>query len=61
MRKKAKRKVAKARNKEYERLETRDGQNELFKIVKQRDRQNKDVHQVRVIKNNNEEMLVEEK
>ena len=63
-RKEAKREVAKARNKEYkklyERLETRDEQSELFKIAKQRDRQSKDVHQVRVIKSNNGEILVEE-
>ena len=48
--KEAKREVAKARNKEYEKLrkklERRDGQNKLFKIAKQRDKQSKDVHQV---------------
>ena len=64
-RKEAKREVAKTRNKKYEklyeRLETRDGQKELFKIVKQRDGQSKDVQQVKVIKSNNEEMFVEEK
>ena len=32
---------------------------ELFKIAKQRDRQGKDVHQVRVIKNEDGEVLVE--
>ena len=44
----------------YERLEKRDGQNELFKIAKQRDRQSKDVHQVKVIKSNYGEILLEE-
>ena len=34
-----------------QRLETKEGEMELFKIAKQRDRQGKDVHQVRVIKN----------
>ena len=33
---------------------------ELFKITKQRDRQGKDVHQVRVINNKDGEILVEE-
>ena len=32
---------------------------ELFKIAKQRDRQGKDVHQVRVIKNEDGEVLIE--
>ena len=63
-RKEAKREVAKARNKEceklFERLVTRDGQNELFEIAKRRNRQSMDVHQVRVSKSNNEEILVEE-
>ena len=62
--KEAKREVAKTEKKEceklYERLETRDGQNKLFKVTKQRDRQSKNVHQVRVIKSNNREILVEE-
>ena len=56
--------MAKARNKvyekRYERLETRDRQNELFKIAKQRDRQSKDVHQVRMIESDNWEILMEE-
>ena len=42
-RKQAKREVAKARNKAYEelyeKLETKEGENELFKIAKQRNRQ----------------------
>ena len=62
--KQAKREVAKARNKAYEelyeKLETKDGENELFKIAKQRNRQSKDVQQVRVIKSNTGEILMEE-
>ena len=53
-RKQAKREVAKARNKAYlelyEKLETKEGENEVFKIAKQRNRQSNDVQQVRVIK-----------
>ena len=63
-RKQAKREVAKARNKAYEelyeKLETKEGENELFKIAKQRNRQSKDVQQVRVIKSNTGEILMEE-
>ena len=48
-RKQAKREVAKAKNKVYEELyekmETKEGKNELFKIAKQRNRQSKDVQQ----------------
>ena len=54
-RKEVKREVAKAKNdmyKElYQRLETKEGEMELFKIAIQRDRQGKGVHQARVIKN----------
>ena len=63
-RKQAKREVAKARNKAYEelyeKLETKQGENELFKIAKQRNRQSKDVQQVRVIKSKTGEILMEE-
>ena len=63
-RKQAKRKVAKARNKAfeelYDKLETKEGENELFKIAKQRNRQSKDVQQVRVIKSKTGEILMEE-
>ena len=62
-RKQAKREVTKARNKTYEelyeKLETKDGENELFRIAKQRNRQSKDVQQVRVIKIKTGEMLME--
>ena len=55
--------MAKARNKAYkklyEKLEKKQGGNELFKIAKQRNRQSKDVLQVRVIKSKTGEMLME--
>ena len=63
-RKQAKRKVAKTRNKAYEelyeKLETKEGENELFKIAKQRNKQSKDVQQVRAIKSKTGEILMEE-
>ena len=63
VRKEVKREVAKVKNDMYEelyqRLETKEGEMELFKITKQRDRQGKDVHQARVIKNKDGEVLVE--
>ena len=63
-RKQAKREVTKARNKAYEelyeKLETKEGENEVFKIAKQRNRQIKDVQQVRVIKSKTGEILMEE-
>ena len=63
-RKQATREMAKARNKAYEelyeKLETKEGENELFKIAKQRNRQSKDVQQVRVIKSKTGEILMEE-
>ena len=53
-----------ARNEAYEelykKLETKERENELFKIAKQRNRQSKDVRQVRVIKSKTGEMLMEE-
>ena len=63
-RKQAKRDVAKATNKAYEKLyeklETKEVENEVFKIAKQRNRQSKDVQQVRVIKSKTGEILMEE-
>ena len=62
--KQAKKEVVKARNKAYEelyeKLETNGGENELFKIAKQTNRQSKDVQQVRVIKSKTGEILMEE-
>ena len=63
-RKQAKREVAKTKNKAYEelfeKLETKQGENEVFKIAKQRNRHNKDVQQIRVIKSKIGEILMEE-
>ena len=63
-RKQAKREVAKAKNKVYdklyEKLETKKGGNEVFKIAKQRNRQSKNVQQVRVIKSKTGKTLMEE-
>ena len=63
-RKQAKREVVKARNKAYEelyeKLETKEGEKEVFKIAKQRNKQSKDVQQVRVIKSKSGEILMEE-
>ena len=62
--KRAKQEVAKAKKAAfedmYQRLETKDGANELFRIAKQRDRESQDVQHVRVIKNENGEVLMEE-
>ena len=56
--------MAKARNKAYEelyeKLETKEGENEVFKIAKQRNRQSKGVQQVRVIKSKIGEILMKE-
>ena len=63
-RKQAKIEVAKARNRAYEelyeKLETKQGENEVFQLAKQRNRQIKDVQQVRVIKSKTGEILMEE-
>ena len=63
-RKQTKRELAKARNKAYEelyeKLATKEGKNEVFKIAKQRNRQSKDVQQVRVIKSKTGEIMMEE-
>ena len=44
----------------HEKLETKEGENEVFKIAKQRNRQSKDVQQVRLIKSKTGEILMEE-
>ena len=63
-RKQANREVAKARNKAYvelyKKLDSKEEKKELFKIAKQRNRQSKDVQQVRVIKSKTVEMLIKE-
>ena len=56
--------MAKARNKAYEKLyeklETKEEENEVFKRAKQRNKQSKDVQQVRVIKSKTGEIPMEE-
>ena len=56
--------MAKERNKLYEELyeelETKEGENEVFKIAKQRNRQSKDVRRVKAIKSKTGEILMEE-
>ena len=56
--------VAKAKNKAYEeiddRSETKEGTNELFKLAKKRDRHGQNVQQIRVMKNVDGEVLMEE-
>ena len=62
-RKQAKKELAMARNKAYEKLYEKlktKQKNELFKIAKQRNRQSKNVRQVRVIKSKTGEVLMEE-
>ena len=57
--------MAKARNKAYEelyeKLQTKKGENEVFKIAKQKNKQSKNVQQVRAIKSKTGEILTEEK
>lgn len=54
MRRKAKKEVAKAKEKAYdklyEKLNTEEGEKDLYRLARQRDRAGKDVPQVRVIK-----------
>ena len=56
-RSKAKREVAKAKNKAYdelyEKLDTKEGEKDLYRLARQRDRAGKDVLQVQVIKDAN--------
>ena len=53
-RQKAKREMAKAKKKTYdelyEKLDTKEGEKDLYRLARQRDRAGKDVLQVRVIK-----------
>ena len=62
---KVKREVAKAKEKAddelYEKLETKEGEKELYRLARQRDRASKDVQQVRVIKDADENVLTSEK
>ena len=42
----------------YARLETKEGEKELYRLARQRDRAGKDVQHVRVIKNKNSNIMV---
>ena len=42
----------------YARLETKEGEQELYRLVRQRDRAGKDVQHVRVIKDKNDNVMV---
>ena len=45
----------------YERIETKEGVNEVFQIAKQRSKNGQDVQQVKVVKSECGEVLVEER
>ncbi|KAK3552604.1 hypothetical protein QTP86_017915 [Hemibagrus guttatus] len=59
-----KREVSKAKQKAYDklytRLDTREGEKDLYRLARQRDRDGKDVQQVRVIKDRNGRVLTSE-
>ncbi|KAK3571533.1 hypothetical protein QTP86_013162 [Hemibagrus guttatus] len=59
-----KREVSKAKQKAYDelytRLDTREGEKDLYRLARQRDRDGKDVQQVRVIKNRDGRVLTSE-
>ena len=45
----------------YARLETKEGEKELYRLARQRDRAGKDVQHVKVIKDENGNMIVNSK
>ena len=59
---KAKKAVAMAKGRVYDnlyaRLETKEGEKELYRLARQRDRAGKDVQHVRVIKDKNGNVMV---
>ncbi|KAK3530793.1 hypothetical protein QTP70_002820 [Hemibagrus guttatus] len=59
-----KREVSKAKQKAYDelytRLDTREGEKDLYRLARQRDRDGKDVQQVRVIKDRDGRVLISE-
>ncbi|KAK3506481.1 hypothetical protein QTP70_001796, partial [Hemibagrus guttatus] len=63
-RKRLKREVSKAKQKAYDelytRLDTREGEKDLYRLARQRDRDGKDVQQVRVIKDRDGRVLTSE-
>ncbi|KAK3553015.1 hypothetical protein QTP86_031159, partial [Hemibagrus guttatus] len=64
LQRRVKREVSKAKQKAYDelytRLDTRDGEKDLYRLARQRDREGKDVQQVRVIKDRDGRVLTSE-
>ncbi|KAK3509637.1 hypothetical protein QTP70_008034 [Hemibagrus guttatus] len=64
LQRRVKREVSKAKQKAYDelytRLDTREGEKDLYRLARQRDRDGKDVQQVRVIKDRDGRMLTSE-
>ncbi|KAK3565722.1 hypothetical protein QTP86_014199, partial [Hemibagrus guttatus] len=64
LQRRVKREVSNAKQKAYDelytRLDTRDGQKDLYRVARQRDRDGKDVQQVRVIKDRDGRVLTSE-
>ncbi|KAK3565958.1 hypothetical protein QTP86_023364 [Hemibagrus guttatus] len=64
LQRRVKREVSKAKQKAYDelytRLDTREGEKDLYKLARQRDRDGKDVQQVRVIKDRDGRVLTSE-
>ncbi|KAK3510719.1 hypothetical protein QTP70_015984, partial [Hemibagrus guttatus] len=64
LQRRVKREVSKAKQKAYDelytRLDTREGENNLYRLARQRDRDGKDVQQVRVIKDRDGRVLTSE-
>ncbi|MCJ8748268.1 hypothetical protein PDJAM_G00163190 [Pangasius djambal] len=64
LQRRVKREVSKAKQEAYDelytRLDTREGQKDLYRLVRQRDRDGKDVQQVRVIKDRDGRVLTSE-
>ncbi|MCJ8738185.1 hypothetical protein PDJAM_G00032510 [Pangasius djambal] len=64
LQRRVKREVSKAKQEAYDelytRLDTREGQKDLYRLARQRDRDGKDVQQVRVIKDRDGRVLTSE-
>ncbi|KAK3566081.1 hypothetical protein QTP86_025534, partial [Hemibagrus guttatus] len=64
LQRKVKREVSKAKQKAYDelytRLDTREGEKDLYRLARQRDRDGKDVQQVRIIKDRDGRVLTSE-
>ncbi|KAK3517684.1 hypothetical protein QTP70_015689 [Hemibagrus guttatus] len=60
LQRRVKREVSKAKQKLYTRLDTREGEKDFYRLARQRDRDGKDVQQVRVIKDRDGRVLTSE-